>query len=74
MGSSIDGDEATRRRLRRVCRRNAGRGESSAIHEGYVRRTRWADGRHRARSRSSVKDSLFASLESVVELSCARGH
>jgi hypothetical protein len=73
-GSSIDGDKATRRCLRRVCLRNAGRGGSSAIHEGHIGRTRWADGRRRARGRSSIKDGLFATLESVIELSCACGH
>ena len=47
---------------------------AAAVHERYVRGAQWAGRRGRAGGRSAVEDGLLATLEPVIELSCARSN
>jgi hypothetical protein len=46
----------------------------ATVHEGYIGGTQRADGWDRARGSSAVENGLLTALQSMVELSCARGH
>jgi hypothetical protein len=69
----IDSHKSARRRLCGL-RRCLGYMRGASVHKGYVGRTQRANRWDGARGGSAVENGLLTALQSMVELSCARGH